>query len=413
MYREDGKSYELGVRFSHSWLQFPQLKPRYRIVNELLPWEWNFQIDEHQEQGDSRDVDALTFLAERGTLNSLQITGTDDNSPWEFALPPFRNLRKLVLQGMAEGFRYSESLAQVIVDCPELEELGLTESLRPEETVENHGQLAFLCASLHSKQTQNPNISRLKLKKLNLGTAYRPENANSLGGQYINWLTDLSVLEELSLQNDIRFEWHNERQLWEDFHLLDSATNLRRLTLGRLTGSALEFIHRMQSINPGVLNAIAGLGDTDNDGMESEEILVEGDELFAFPTSKLGPGWRKVSLLCALGDFAQHCASVEELSCYLPDGELGNFKTAVLPNLMHLRSLTIRDADIIDESLSGGQPLADELFRISYAAWEGRGCEGERLTRVVLGNNVYAFVFPRPGEGFDLERRRATRLKDV
>lgn len=218
------------------------------------------------------------------------------------------------------------------------------------------------------------------------------------------------MLEELTLQNDVVFEWHNDRQLWEDFRVLDAATNLRRLTLGRLTGVALDFIHRMQSINPGVLSEIAGLGDMDNDGMESEEVLVEGDELFALPPAKLGPGWRKVSLSCALGGFAQHCASVEELSCYLSGSELENFKTAVLPNLTHLHSLTIHGVEIKDGGFNSGQPLADELFRISYAAWERRGCEGERLTRVGLNDNVYGFVFPRPEEGFDLEKRRATKL---
>jgi hypothetical protein len=325
------------------------------------------------------------------------------------------------------------ALVSVLVACPELEHLGLTELLFSEESNENHGRLWELCSEFHSRRTANPSIPRLKLKKLTLGTAYRPEIK---GTQYLDQLTDLSILEELEVENGVEYEWYNDRQEWEDFSVFASCgPALWRLKLSRLTQRALDFIFHLRASNPGVLTEIAGFEDDNNEQMSEDNAILEDDPLFALPLDRLGGGWRNVSLHGRLGSFNAHCEDVEKLSCFLPEAELQLFKTNTLPNMTKLHTLIISSAEgvfseyedrmakgfylkIPEEELSlqavqdkvVRRELADEIFNISHLAWEKRGCEGQKLKWVGLGSAVYKFEIPGLGGVGEEIAKRAIRV---
>jgi hypothetical protein len=339
-------------------------------------------------------------------------------------LPRFSNLRKLILHGISrtDYDHRHDDIVEILIASPNLHHLGLSYgSFNPDEV----GALHDLCVrfDIRRKQLNSP---LLRLTEFELGVGYAPEQPwqpSDVDASYLSKLTDLTWLKSLVLYNRNTGSTIDTGVVRVHLQLFHSATNISHIFASLMSADILDLITYVRTANPLAISSCS----TDDawEGAAGEPYNSDYGSFIFPPIFKTNYHWRSFSCTSKLfqkngnywEDLVSRWEQLEELGCPLDRSVVDLFKTSILPNLKCLRTLMIDPGPFPDpepsienvteqkrETEMNGENerklFAEELFRISWEAWERRdeGQKGNKLQYLGLGYRVYTYMFPGPGE---------------
>jgi hypothetical protein len=345
-------------------------------------------------------------------------------------LPRFRNLRKLTLWGLwrTDHEHRHDDIIEILIASPNLQHLGLSNG-----SFNDDDAPAFqnLCVEFDTRRKQL-NCPLLRLTELELGVAYQPEESwspSNGNGSYLSKLTDLTYLKSLVLYDRYRSSQIDNGLVKIHLPLFYPATNISHISAFPMTADALDLITYVCKANPLAMSSCSTY-DAWEGAAEDPYNSDYGSFIFP-PIFQTNYHWRSFSCTRKLfqknGDYWKDLISrwnqLEELGCPLDLSVVDLFKTSILPNLKCLRTLMIDRGPFPDpepsieniteeerETEIHGEDerklFAEELFRISWEAWEIRDEQqkGNKLQYLGLGYRVYTYMFPAPGELGDTPR---------
>jgi hypothetical protein len=346
-------------------------------------------------------------------------------------LPRFSNLRKLTLHGITrtDHDHRHDDIIEILIASPNLHHLRLSNGSFDYDN--DVGSLHNLCVKFDARRKQL-NYPLLRLAELELGVGYQPEKSwlpSDVDGSYLSKLTDLTCLKSLVLYDRYRNSEIDTGLIRIHLPLFYSATNISHISASPMSADALDLITYVRTANPLAMSSCSTA-----DAWEGTAVEPYNRDYGSFifpPIFKINHHWRSFSctqkFFKEYDNYSEDLVScwdqLEELGCPIDRSVVDLFKTSILPNLKCLRTLMIpigpfpdpepRIEDITEQEreteMNGSDErklFAEELFRISWEAWERRdeGKRGNKLQYLGLGYRVYTYMFPGPGELGDTPR---------
>jgi hypothetical protein len=211
--------------------------------------------------------------------------------------------------------------------------------------------------------------------------------------------------------------------------LFRSATNIFHISTSPISSDVIDLIKYVRAANPLAMSSCS-ISDKWEGGLELDESVSVLPSIHNWRSFSWKESYFKSNEVSFKYDdnyfkaLISRCDKIEELRCPLIHSAVDSFKTSVLPNLKCLYTLMVSVGPFVDSKPQNknvieqrGWPslqnikieederkeFAEELFRISWEAWERRdeGEKGNKLRYVGLGYRVYTYMFPCPGDAGD------------
>jgi hypothetical protein len=359
-----------------------------RLVGDLIrDFHEALELSDSEEESDGdndpwEDQRPVKQLAKLDKLEEVTLIAFRDyDVEFNWKIPCFHNLRKLVVNGMklddnrTDGKSTFSDVAEILLASPNLKFLGLSSSLE-----EGHDSMnLLLLIEAYDDGRRSGGLDLLKLVELHLGVGYLPTQEYSPGirrENYLAKLTDLTTLTALHINNwnaPLDYEMTVPFQKIDPL-LFENAVNLQRVSASRLSEDIVELIqHHCSSQSSGSRGLVEvrvprfyEMQKTAGTSMDYEySRSIRGDALFSRPLSSIAPfnGRRLTIGSKANGGgrdlnnevlrYISQCVDLEELVLGLLEPNVLDhepwqyFKQRVLPKLPKLRVL-IMPADDMD-----------------------------------------------------------------
>jgi hypothetical protein len=330
---------------------------------------------EEEKNNSSRGADQKSSPLQRLTrcekLKDVTLIVNDVCHEVEFTwqIPPFRNLRTLILFGLERSSFHgnADDIAEVLLSSPELTSLGL--SLKTEPGLDNDMfQKLINCYQLRRIEW---GISLLRLSELRLGLGFLPSarRFHYIEDDYLKDLTDLAALIELHIYNwNLDPDW--AVPYWE-IHpsLFAGAICLRKILVERLSPDIVELINLLKSSGSGTVNldtievsryfeTVEPVQEEEDEEFFDNEFL--GKPLYSLPLEQTGLHWRRASYGTKLKNdkqnmaehllhnFVAQCPDLEELSIPMSPEHVEFFKSSIMPKARRLHTLMLPRVHIAD-----------------------------------------------------------------